>query len=512
MIDFGQITSGQVGTVIRFTDLFSAVLAHQLSGQLKIEIESGLYTLAFDKGNPIHVGCTDPEDNNRLGLILIEMANTPEAAVDAACAVQAKQEGEDRLRLGAILIEFGDATEDSIRDAVLHQTSRRLADLFGIENGKWAISKEPSKLAQQVGAAMQGWPFLLPALKYHASENEMRDVSEALLGKAVKIKGQLPNLDTLGFEEADKDLVKLIQKPRKPDQLERAIKDRRSVRAVLKLLGLCGNLDLLPVKEGIPIASTVRIKVPKSTMPMPKPVAATEATSTNKIEPATARKRPTSAVRRRKIITNSPLAKEIRKMHDQLKNMNYFQMLEVREDTSAREIRMRYTTLAKKYHPDALGPNQPDEIVSLAKSISSNLNDAYATLEDDESRKKYLARLHGTGQAQTGQDEGQIESARVKFEMGNSLLRKGDFKRARDYFHFAMANDGNNGIYKAFYAWSIFADRTRNRSEAMDAAYPLMRTAVSVCPDHVNVQFYAAKVFQARDDMDRAKQAFDRVL
>ena len=96
--------------------------------------------------------------------------------------------------------------------------------------------------------------------------------------------------------------------------------------------------------------------------------------------------------------------------------------------------------------------------------------------------------------------------------MGNSLLRKGDFKRARDYFHFAMANDGNNGIYKAFYAWSIFADRTRNRSEAMDAAYPLMRTAVSVCPDHVNVQFYAAKVFQARDDMDRAKQAFDRVL
>lgn len=513
MIDFSQLSSGQLGTIIRFTDIFTAALAHKLSGQINIQLESGLFSLAFDDGNPIHVGCTDANDKDRLGLILIETTSTPEAAVDAALAVQAQHdEGEGRARLGAILLEFGDASEQDIKQAILLQTARRLATLFGIEHGDWTLLNEPSPIASEVGSPMQGWPFLLPALKYHASENEMRDVSEALLGKSVKIRGQLPNLDTLGFEDADKELIKLIQKPRKPDQLERVIKDRRSVRAVLKLLGLCGNLELLPVKEGIAIASAVRIKMPKSSMPLPRPVDHAAAQVSSSVSDSRPRKRPASAVRRRAVVTNSPLANEIRKMHKQVKSLNYFQMLDVREDTSSREVRMRYTTLAKKFHPDALGPNQPDDVMSMAREVSAILNDAYATLEDNENRKKYLARLHGTGHAASGQDEGQVESARVKFEMGNSLLRKGDFKRARDYFHFAMANDGNNGIYKAFYAWSIFADRSRKRSEAMETAYPIMRTAAKVCPDHVNVQFYAGKVFQSKGDMDRASAAFERVL
>ena len=521
MLDFTQKNSGTIGTIVRFSDVFTAALAHKLTGTVRIKHDETLTDICLSQGNPVLVVTDNAEDQHRLGVILTELELSPAAAVEAACAVQAQQSGDERKPIGKILIEFGDANEQSIRQAILHQTSHRLAALFALEEGAWQATSAVVPLAEAHGIAMQGWPFLLPALKHHASENELRDVSEALLGKSVKLKGALPNLDILGFDSADKELISLIEKPRKPDQLERAIKNRRSVRSVLKLLGLCGNLELLPVKEGIPISSTVRIKVQKSSMPLPKAVSSSDGSATKESTgsqrprssvSSTSSRRPRSSLSGKAAGGSSPAAREIKRVHEKLNDLNYFQLLEVREDTSFREIRLRYTTLSKKYHPDAIGPNQPAEVKEMARAIAVKLNAAYSTLGNEESRKKYQASLTGAGVAKVGQDSGQLESARVKFEMGNSLLRKGDFQRARDYFHFAMANDPNNGVYKAYYAWAIFSDRSKSKHASLESAYPLMRTAAAACQDHVNVQFYAGKVFQAQGDKERAKASFERVL
>ncbi|MEE2903502.1 MAG: J domain-containing protein [Myxococcota bacterium] len=521
MLDFTQKNSGTLGTIVRFSDVFTAALAHKLTGTIRVKHGEILTDICLNQGNPVLVATDDSEDANRLGIILTELELSPSAAVEAACAVQEQQSEDERTTLGKILIDFGDANEQSIRQAILHQTSHRLASLFALEEGAWQATSGVVPVAEANGIAMQGWPFLLPALKHHASENELRDVSEALLGKSVKLRGTLPNLDILGFDSADKELISLIEKPRKPDQLERAIKNRRSVRSVLKLLGLCGNLELLPVKEGVPISSTVRIKVQKSAMPSPQPVSNSEdspsRSSSSSQRPRTSAsskvsKRPRSSLSNKAGSANSPAAREIKRVFEKLNDLNYFQLLEIREDTSFREIRLRYTTLSKKYHPDAIGPNQPAEVKEMARAIAVKLNAAYSTLGDEEKRKKYQASLTGAGVAKAGQDSGQLESARVKFEMGNSLLRKGDFQRARDYFHFAMANDPNNGVYKAYYAWAIFSDRSKSKAASTESAYPLMRTAAAACQDHVNVQFYAGKVFQAQGDKERAKASLERVL
>jgi len=65
------------------------------------------------------------------------------------------------------------------------------------------------------------------------------------------------------------------------------------------------------------------------------------------------------------------------------KDKNYYKILEIEEDASEEEIKLAYRRLAKKYHPDL---NKADP---KAKEKFIELHEAYATLNDPQSRKIY---------------------------------------------------------------------------------------------------------------------------
>lgn len=66
-----------------------------------------------------------------------------------------------------------------------------------------------------------------------------------------------------------------------------------------------------------------------------------------------------------------------------MKQKNYYEILGVNRKTSKEEIKINYRKLAKKYHPDTNKDN-PE-----AEEMFKNVNEAYATLMNDEKKKRY---------------------------------------------------------------------------------------------------------------------------
>lgn len=64
--------------------------------------------------------------------------------------------------------------------------------------------------------------------------------------------------------------------------------------------------------------------------------------------------------------------------------MNYYEILKVSKTASQQEIRDSYKSLIKKYHPDIYTGNH-----EYAEKITKELNDAYKTLSNEETRKEY---------------------------------------------------------------------------------------------------------------------------
>jgi DNA-binding response OmpR family regulator/curved DNA-binding protein CbpA len=72
------------------------------------------------------------------------------------------------------------------------------------------------------------------------------------------------------------------------------------------------------------------------------------------------------------------------------KGKDLFQILGISERARSSEIHRSYTELAKRFHPDKVSPDAPEELKKLCNQIFSLITHAQDTLSDDLKRKAYL--------------------------------------------------------------------------------------------------------------------------
>lgn len=94
-----------------------------------------------------------------------------------------------------------------------------------------------------------------------------------------------------------------------------------------------------------------------------------------------------------------------------MKYKNYYEILNVTRKSSIQEIKLSYRKLAKKYHPDT---NKSAEAETKFKDV----NEAYATLTNEEKRKKYDRQVAKLGY---GFDENDSSLSNVKYEFKSGV-------------------------------------------------------------------------------------------
>lgn len=94
-----------------------------------------------------------------------------------------------------------------------------------------------------------------------------------------------------------------------------------------------------------------------------------------------------------------------------MKYKNYYEILNVTRKSSMQDIKLSYRQLAKKYHPDT---NKSAEAETMFKDV----NEAYATLTNEEKRKKYDRQVARLGY---GFDENDSSLSNVKYEFKSGV-------------------------------------------------------------------------------------------
>ena len=84
---------------------------------------------------------------------------------------------------------------------------------------------------------------------------------------------------------------------------------------------------------------------------------------------------------------------------------NYYDILGVKKDASAADIKKRYRKLVRQYHPDV--SDDPDADNKIAE-----INNAYETIRDKDKRAEYDAMLNNPFAGQGGGFGGQAGAGR----------------------------------------------------------------------------------------------------
>lgn len=494
--------SGRIGEGCWFSDLFARALAERLTGRILLLLEEGEGHVFFQDGNPIHTSGTALM-HAFLGEILVQLGAITQEQLEAASLNQ--QESGGRSLLGELLRTGAGLTDAQVEAALRQQTARRTSTLFRAAAGEWRFEPREFPEVSSIAVPLDGYPLLLFGVRTQSSDEELRALSDALLGHAVQLKAPQALVEALAPSEADRKVLLLLQKPRKAHQLEQAGEDRRSVRALLKALHALEGLELLPQRAALPIKEAVKLAPPGAPGHTPPPVLERSPTPVrNTPEPAPKPRTPSRA--------EPPVLKELRQLHEQLRSLNHFELLGVKQDVNAADLRASFTVRAKKFHPDALGQLSPDA-AEVARAVSAALNEAYNTLADPEARARYVGRMkQGNASVPEEQLAAQSGSARVKYEMGCVFLKKKDYTKARENLRFATDLAPQNGLYKGTYAWAMFSDPSFERADAIQKAEALLLEAIRAAPAEADLHYWLGCVIKERGDDKAAEECFKRAL
>lgn len=127
-----------------------------------------------------------------------------------------------------------------------------------------------------------------------------------------------------------------------------------------------------------------------------------------------------------------------------MKYKNYYEILGVNRKNSREEIKLSFRKLAKKYHPDA---NKDD---NTSDAMFKDINEAYATLMNEEKRKKYDRQVARYGYGFIA-NETPLSNIRYEFKAGSGMFNDIlttilGFKKDSNTSHFSETNASTSEV------------------------------------------------------------------
>ncbi len=152
---------------------------------------------------------------------------------------------------------------------------------------------------------------------------------------------------------------------------------------------------------------------------------------------------------------------EIKALARILGELDYYQLLHLRRDALAGEIRRAYHQTSRAFHPDANRHLDPALFDAVSK-ISKRVCEAYSVLRDPRRRQAYDRRLEaGSGvrmqlaeaQAEAGRQaaeerEGRTPQGRQFYRLASADLKRGDFAAAARNLQTALTFEPDNETFK----------------------------------------------------------------
>lgn len=220
------------------------------------------------------------------------------------------------------------------------------------------------------------------------------------------------------------------------------------------------------------------------------------------------------------IIEEKPVQKEfsLEEYLDQVENApSHYEVLNVTRDADLKEIKPRYFSLAKQFHPDMFHQEKDSMLLQRIQAAFAKIAQAYETLKDAEARKVYDYKLDKNLIVQKPKNAGDSSPmfaaeqqkifAKECFEQGFSLLMEDEYEEATTLLARAAQAMPNNAKYRAYYGKALSADETQRYKADTE-----LQTAIKLEPQNIDFRLMSAEFYIQYELFKRAEGELKRLL
>jgi tetratricopeptide (TPR) repeat protein len=193
-----------------------------------------------------------------------------------------------------------------------------------------------------------------------------------------------------------------------------------------------------------------------------------------------------------------------------MRRMDFFELLGVRRDASADDVRRASVELLREYHVDARGG--PPETRGLAEQVQQLVQDAHDTLVDPERRSRYEEQLGDGGvRHEVGEAVGRMLEAESSFRRGEQLLASGDVAAAHGAFSDAVRLQPEEGEFLAMLGWTTH-QRAPDDKRAAAEGLLLLEQAVERSPALDRAHLFKGHLHKALGQPREAQAEYEKAV
>jgi curved DNA-binding protein CbpA len=199
--------------------------------------------------------------------------------------------------------------------------------------------------------------------------------------------------------------------------------------------------------------------------------------------------------------SDDPLRREAAERSREVKQ-SYYEVLGVPEDAQPSAIAAAYFQLAKRWHPDRLGPQYAD-LRDVGARIFARIGEAHQVLADEDQRKQYDELLkEGGGDAAEQEQVQKLLRATTNFQKAQVLLKRGNLAAAEEAARAALTDAPDEADHIALVAWL----EALKQGADLEARLRELNRAVKLEEVNLRARWYRGQVLKR---LGRERQAIE---
>jgi len=467
-------------------------LDRMLTGTLVLEESSGKrHAIYFDEGGPSKAKIQDPV--LFLGRVLVEQKAITDEVYDRTL-VQATERGQLH---GQVLLEQGHIDEHALREGLREQLSRQVLWMFGLPpDTLFGYYDRLNFLERWGGEGVRAKPLALiwRGVREYVHAGHMAEVLERFGDQPILLHIDAP-IRRFRFDRREQAIIDVLRAKPQPlsELLTRGLAEPAYVRRLVYAMLITRQLESgIPGVEPIGVdeaASSSRMPV---AAPFPPPAAAP--TNHSRLSSSSLSSQPPAQVPAPKSVDSPELAAFKTEIRERAANgaADYYELLGVAVDAIPSVIQAAFFQLAKKWHPDRLGPDLAD-VRDLATKVFARMSEAHQILSDPSRRKEY-DELHkdGAGGAEEQEQVQRVLRAASAYQKAEVLMKRNNIPAALEEARKAVELDPSQADYIAILAWLESTLLNAN----MDEILARIEKAQRLEPNNTRIRWYRGSILK----------------
>jgi curved DNA-binding protein CbpA len=465
-----------------------------LTGTLVLEEPTGQrHAIYFDDGGPAKAKVQEPV--LFLGRVLVEQKAITEDEYQRTLAL-AIETGQLH---GQLLLEQGLIDEHALREGLREQLARQVLWMFSLPPATlFGYYDRMNFLERWGGEGVRAKPLALiwRGVREYAHAGHMAEVLERFGDQLILLHIDAP-IRRFHFDRREQSIIDVLRAKPQPlhELLNRGLAEPAYVRRLVYAMvitrqletGIQGvepiGVDEAPSSSRIPVANA-----------LPLPPSNTSQRSSVSPDAARASSQPPVRSAPPPRVDSPELAAFKMEIRDRAArgSADYYELLGVAPDAIPSVIQAAFFQLAKRWHPDRLGPDLVD-VRDLATKVFARMSEAHQILSDPNRRKEYDdLRKDGGGSAEEQEQVQRVLRAATAFQKAEVLMKRNNNVAALEEARRALELDPSQADYIALLAWVESSQLNANLEDILARIEKAQRME----PNNTRIRWYRGSILK----------------